>query len=207
MSFYGYTSMFDGIPSETYDLFISSPDGGEVEVPAANDVTLLTETVWRRSVPYLYGVKQEPTLQFEVSFNSMNELTAIDSSLIGKWLFGQTQYKRLQIIQPDMDQVYFNCFLKNPRLHKVGNRIYGYRATVICDAPWAWEVDKTKTWTWTQELVTEWLQFDDSLYGDFGGIFPETQPCFFNTGDNNDYIYPQLEFIMNAYGGGFCLTA
>ena len=48
MSFWGSTFIFDGVPSETHSLYISSPDGGDVDVTGTSDVELYTEKVFRK---------------------------------------------------------------------------------------------------------------------------------------------------------------
>lgn len=179
MSFWGHNFVWDGIPSEMYDLFISSPDGGDVEITTGNDVELLTETIYRRPTPYLLGVQQSPVLSFDVSFNCPYELTGLDLHTVNRWLFGHLSYKKLRIVQDDISDVYFNCVLKNPRVHKVGNINRGIRATVVCDSPWGWIDERTYTYTYESS--------------------PSSSPIsFYNDTDNNYYTYPKIEFVTTS---------
>ena len=139
MAFYAQNFVFDNIPSETFSLIISSSDGGEGTSNGINDVEIRTKEIFRRPKPFFYGVQQSSVLEFEVEImTTEQELTAIDSALIQKWLFGQSTYKKLRIVQYDMEDIYFNCFLKSPQIKRVGNIIRGFTATVVCDAPFAW---------------------------------------------------------------------
>lgn len=188
MSFWGSTFVFDGVPSETHSLYIASPDGGDVDVTGASDVELYTEKVFRKPRVYLLGVEQSPVLSFEVSFNSPREITSVDQGIIQAWLFGHSQYKKLQIVQSDIQEVYYNCFLRNPRIHKVGNIVRGFKATVECDAPWGWTFEKTKTYT----------------YSSGGSI--NSDIVFNNISNDNGYLYPSVSFTMNTFGGDFSIT-
>lgn len=188
MSFWGSTFIFDGVPSELYGLYISSSsDGGDVEIAGSSDVETFTESVLRKSKRYLLGVQQTPVLSFDIFFNSPREITSVELGNIQAWLFGHSQYKILQIVQADIQEVYYNCFLKNPRVHKVGNIVRGIRATVECDAPWGWTFEKTKTYTYVDDDINDDIVFN-------------------NISDDNGYLYPILEFTMNTLGGNLIIT-
>lgn len=183
MAFWGNTFVFNGIPSETYNLYISSPDGGMVDTTGSGDVELHTQTVFRRPKPYLLGVQQTPVLSYDVQFTSPDELMVEDIRIIQAWLFGQNDYKKLQIMQFDMQDVYFNCFLTSPRIVKNGNLIKGIAGTVVCDSPFAWSFPKTVRRT-------------------YAGSANETY-VFNNVSDNNYYEYPTVIATMSNAGGSF----
>ena len=187
MSFWGASFIFDGIPSELHSLYISSPDGGEVDTNGSSNVELYVENLYRKSKNYLLGAKQSPALEFDVSFNSPREITSPDVGHIQSWLFGHNQYKKLQILQSDMQDVYFNCFLTEPRVNKVGNIIRGIKAKVICDSPFAWTFPRTKTYSFTDADVNQTVNF-------------------FNLSDDNDYNYPSLVITTNEFGGDFNIS-
>lgn len=184
MAFSGNQFIFDSIPSSVYGLYICSPDGGSVRVPGSNDVEPVMQEVYGRPVPYIFGVRQTPVIQFDVSFFAMREITADESNAIQSWLFGQQKFKKLQIVQPDMESMYFNCLLKNPQVRREGNLIVGYDATVFCDAPWGWGFEKT-------------------FYRAFTDLF--NQFTIINSGGNNDYLYPHITVKMGVSGGNFNL--
>lgn len=185
MAFYSSDFIFDGIPSEMYDLHITSrDDGADVTTESASNVTPYLQEIFRRPVQYLYGVQQTPILSFPVTLNSPNEITATDFGQIGKWLFGTQNYKKLQVCQGDMRHMYFNCFLTAPQIQRVGNLIVGCGATVTCDAPWGWEFPKTETFSYT-----------------LGGYTIASVERINNTSDNTFYTYPTMSFTMNVFGG------
>lgn len=183
MAFYARNFVFDDVPSEIYGLIISSSDSGEdSSTSASSDVELVTQEVFRRYIPYYYGSTSRPVLEFDAEISTTNtELTAEDAALVQKWLFGQTNYKILRIVQPDMEDYYFRCFLMNPQIRRVGNIIRGFTFTIKCDAPFAWGIPKT-------------LRYTSSSTNNTHIIFNETE--------NNFYTYPSIKINTNGLSTG-----
>ena len=180
MAFYARSFIFDGIPSEVFGLIITSSDSGEGQWNASSDVEIKTEKLFRRPVPYFYGTTQTPVLEFEAQITTTSgELTAVDSSLIQKWLFGKSTYKKLRIVQPDMEDIYYNCFLTNPQINRVGNIIRGFTFNIVCDSPFAWKNPKSVTYTVSNRTYT-----------------------LYNESDNNFYTYPKLVIDMDGTSNG-----
>ena len=143
VAFWATSFVFDDVPSETYGLFLISEDGaGVIQNTGSNSVELYTQIVYRNPKPYLFGTQQTPVLTFDLCFASLTPVTAFDQQIIQKWLFGHNTYKKLQIMQCDMYDVYFNCILNNPTITTVGNYAYSFKCEVTYDAPWAWEYPK-----------------------------------------------------------------
>jgi len=176
MAFYARNFIFDDIPSEEYGLIISS-DGGSVS--NGHNVELITDDIYRRHTPYFYGVRQADMITMEASIRSSNgEITAEDSAHIQKWLFGQTTYKELRIVQGDMEEYFYKCFLLAPRIVRVGNLIVGYDFTIQLDSPFAYG----------EELST-------TLSFSYTSASPQTtNTTFLNVSDNNYYTYPTFTF-------------
>lgn len=180
MAFYGNSFVFDNISSDQFNLVISSPDGGSVDVNASSNVAIIKEELPRRAVPYTYGMQQSPTLSFDIAINTLdNEIDAYQSSIIQSWLSGNINYKNLQINQGDMLNVTFRAIFNNFRVHKVGNKIVGYKATVECDAPWGWGFPYSQTFT---------------------PVGFESNIVIYNDSNNNDYTYPNLVINFEAPG-------
>lgn len=172
MAFYARTFIFDDIPSENFGLAISSSDSGESSRKTSSDIEIKSQKIFRKPVPLFYGATQSPVLEFEAEVYTTNlEITAVDASIIQRWLFGQTKYKKLRIVQPDMEEIYYNCILKEPYEKRVGNIIVGYSFTVSCDSPYAWGNDKTVI-----------LKQQNQRY------------FVYNDSDNNGFTYPVIEF-------------
>ena len=184
MSFYARDFIFNGIPSQELGLTISS-DGPESSNAAGSDVELKTIKIYRRSTNYLVGVEQAPSLSFPISLNSEKKITAQFAAQVERKLFGQIgPYKKLQVIQPDMDSYYWDCFLTSPQRKRNGGEIVGWDATILCDAPWGKSFEKTYTYNFTSTLNNYAMDYN-------------------NRSGNNDYTYPKIQFTMNNAGGNF----
>ena len=178
MAFYARSFTFDGIQSERFSLTISSADSNATETSnMVGDSKLYTEKLFRRTDEFLLGVSIDPVLEFPITCMTDNtELTAPELQLIGNWLFGKRNYAELRIMQPDMGDVLFDCFLINPKIIRVGNLIRGVSATVHCKN--AWGLKQAKTYTYSTSPITH-----DNL------------------SDESGYTYPTLVVTTDAFGG------
>lgn len=52
---------------------------------------------------------------------------------------GKGKLKQLRIIQDDMNSIYFNCYFSKIDWTNIRNVGYGFRAEIVCDAPFAWK--------------------------------------------------------------------
>jgi phage-related protein len=189
MSFIATKFVFNGIPSEELGLLITSLDSGDSSSQGGNDITLITQKVFKRPVPYFYGVTQDQVLEFDVEFSSPDEIDAQHASIIQAILFGQMNYRELKIIQSDMETIHMNCFLTKPTIRKIGGQIVGFRCTVVCDSPWAWEYEKSKLYSYAIPI----------------GLRTDTQ-ILNNASANNYYTFPIIVITMNNSGGYLHMT-
>lgn len=179
MTFYGKSFIFDGIPSENYGLYVVNFKSGEIDSPGGSGIEIYKTEIYRRPVPFMYGVSQRPVLEFPITIGSPEYLSGADRSIIQSWLFGQSEYKKLQIVQCDLDTSYFNCLLTNPTIKYVGNLAIAWECTVVCDRPWAIEYPKTSSLP---------------ISGNYN---------YFNKSANADYTYPSLTFTLSSIGDFF----
>ncbi|MFZ2992542.1 MAG: phage tail domain-containing protein [Microgenomates group bacterium] len=186
MSFYGANFIYNNIISSEYGLHISS--AGESDSTDGSDVELYTQELYRRPKLYLLGVQQTPVLKMPITINVEHEISAIEDSVISNWLFGGLSYKKLQIIQPDMQYVYYNCIFTGKKTERVGNIIRGYSGEIVCDSPFAWEYPKTISYNYGTSTYT----VNDSI-------------TINNDSDNADYTYPSVTFKMNSFGGNLSI--
>lgn len=134
--------MFDGKTSDLYGLFCAKRDASGVDAsPLGSEVEVIEDYVSRRDSPYFYGVKFSTKLTFPISFFSECPIPRERVSEISRWLFGLPTYRQLKIIQDDMGDVYYNCMLTQNSLVCIGNEVYGFESTVVCDSPWAYTND------------------------------------------------------------------
>jgi hypothetical protein len=175
MSFYAKSFIYDGKSSELYGLVCASQSGGQTTSPAGSTITILEEYVNRRETPYFYGVSFPEKLQFDIEFYSENPIPRQKVSEIERWLFGLSGYKRFEVIQEDMERIYYNCLFTNANLSCTGNEVYGFNATCVCDSPWAWG----ETLTQIKNTVTSTMTIN-------------------NTSDNTRFTKPTIKLVFDA---------
>lgn len=190
MGFYAKNFVYDGQSSEMYNLQIANIDDSTankmIDSPGSGKIDILEQFIYRRAIPYFYGIHYKERLSFTVQFFSPDEITALSLSYIQYWLFGNKQYKSLALIQPDTDDIYLNCIFSEPKILRAGNIIYGIEAKAECDSQFAYTYSKTLTYNYptnpSGSLIT-----------------------FFNNSHLKDYMYPQMTFIMDSNGGNFSI--
>jgi phage-related protein len=195
MSFSARDFVYKGIPSENFgisigDLASTTPGSGEIFTPGSSDLTLVTEHLFRRPSVLYYGSEQSTPLSFTLSaYSTYGEITAHDYSLISKWLFGNMDYEKLCICQPDLADVYFNALMTTPQTIRTGNQIIGFTANISCDSPWGCSSPDV---------------FDYSF--DAGSFMGYGSYSLYNRSANNFYTYPTLEISSNLFGGSVTIT-
>lgn len=187
MGFFGYNFTFAGIPSETYNLGIVNFDTGMITSPAGNTVEIYKEEIFRRAKPYFYGVSPRPVLEFPITIGTPDIIDGYTRSLIEKWLFGQQTYQKLQIVQGDIQNSYYNCFLTEQESYAIGNIKYGFNCKVVCDSPYAWDYPSSLVKTYSPSTITT-----ESFN-------------FYNLSTTNSYLYPFISFTLNSIGTNITL--
>lgn len=189
MSFYGSSFLYNNVASELYGLRISSIDSQAVnESMGSSDVEIMNKKIYRRATPYFYGSTPTPVLSFPMSAYSAEEIDSEFFQLIQKAFFSNRNFKKLQINQFDMQDVYFNCILKSPKIIRIGNLLTGIKFDVVCDSPFAWRFPKTTNYTYTASVVNDNVTYNNT------------------TDDTGNYTFPSLVITMNNIGGDISIV-
>lgn len=190
MAFFGRSFIYDGVPSETYNLYIGDIDASGInQSMASSAMEILEQKIYRKPTPYFYGATPSPKLEFEFSAFSEDEITADSFELISKWLFSARTYKMFQVDQPDIQNIVFYLMFQDPKINRVGNIIRGFSATAVCNSPFAFQFPKTTTYS-------------------FSGTTVDLNETFYNTSDDTgDYLYPiEMIITMNNVDGDITIT-
>lgn len=189
MSFYGSSFSFNGISSEQFGLRIAELDAGGVnEMMGSASLEIKEDKIYRRPTPFFYGVTPSPKLSFPVSAFSEDTIDADIYSKIQKAYFSSKNYKRFQIVQNDLMDIYFDALLLDPKVTKVGNETKGISFIVSCSSPFAWHFPKTRSYTYAGAVIDENIIFNNE------------------SDDAESYLYPNLTIIMNSSGGDVTIT-
>jgi len=190
MAFYGRSFIFNNEPSELYGLYIMNLDGNAINNSmGSSSMDIKEEKIFRKATPYFLGATPSPKLEFQFSAFSYDEIDAMRFEAIQKFLFSSRSYKPFSIDQPDIQDIYFNAILNDPKIERVGDLIMGFSCTVECDSPFAYKYPKTTTYTYTAPVI-------DS-----------TEVYYNMSDDTGDYLYPtSLVITMNNIAGDVSIT-
>lgn len=190
MGFFGRSFIFDGIPSERFGLYIMDINSNAISSSmGSSSMDILEKKIYRKAMPYFFGATPSPKLEFSFSAYSEQEMDAVQFEAVQRWLFSSRSYKRFQIDQPDLQNIYFNVILNDPEIKRVGNLIQGFGCKVICDSPFAYKFPKTTTYTYTATVVNA------------------TETYYNLSDDKGDYLYPnELVITMNNTNGDISIT-
>ena len=189
MSFSGRSFIYDSVPSESYGLYIMDIDADAINrIMGSFSLDIMEQKLFRRSTPYFYGSTASPKLSFPFSAYSEQEMDSDLYGLVQKWLFSPRQYKKFQIDQYDLQNLYFNCLLTEPNVVKSGNMIQGFSCSILCDSPFAWKFPITTTYSYSVSVVDDTVIFNNS------------------SDDSGDYLRPRLIVTMNNVGGDITIV-
>lgn len=188
--FYGRSFLYDETPSELYGLYIMDIDTNAINASmGSSSMDIVEQKIYRKATPYFYGSTPSPKLEFDFSAYAEKEIDAVQFEVIQRWLFSSRNYKKLAIDQYDIQDIYFNAILNEPKIQRVGNLIQGFSCKVICDSPFAYKYPQITTYTYSASVV-------DS-----------TETYYNESDDTGDYLYPtSLVITMNNDGGNISIT-
>ena len=187
--FFGHTWIFDGVPSELYNLYIRDLEPNAVSKSmGSNSFDIYDQKLYRRPIPYWYGMSPSSRLSFSFSAYSPEEIDSGTMELVQKWLFSNNQYKKFQVDQEDLRDTYWMAVFNQPQIVRIGNKIYGFEATIECNAPYAFCFPKTTTYTFTEDIV-------------------DSTQTFYNGSDETSYyLFPKLVITINNIGDDISIT-
>ena len=181
----GYPFVYNGMASELYDASLVFIDEDYTNRPSGSEKAVVNDSVIRNAQKIYLDTTQEQVLEFgiEIVFNEPSNIFKLTN--LKKWLTSTSGYVPLQICAEDFEPYYFNCIihLEDDLIYNGGYR--GVSAKVECDAPWAWQVENTKT-------------YDLNIGG-------STTIYFNNVSDDMEMLKPILTFHM-AKAGDFSVN-
>lgn len=174
----GYNFVFDGMASDTFGLVIAYLEDASYKQTGGGEFSLVTDQLNRSASTVLLNIQQNPVLKFDINIISERDLTLTELVTVKNWLFGSTQYRKLQIMSSGFRGTYFNCFLVPKEDFIFVGGYNGISCSVECDSPYAMEFMTTKTFTYTETT---------------------TKSLFNMTADLQD-LRPIVEFKMSSNG-------
>ncbi len=188
MAFQGNKFIFDGVPGEAYGLMLANIDKSQQNAGVVGGTWKVQEDrIARRFVGLDYGVTAGDPLSFPIAMVAMDDnryYDRYDVAAIAGWLTSHQSFKKLIILQEDMENVYYKCRITKLDSIEIGMHIVGFTATVTCDCPFAY----LATAPWEQQSTSSGARF-----------------TYFNPSNVNDYFYPVLT-LENVRGTSVRIT-
>ncbi len=205
MAFSATKFIYDGEPCETYGLMLYTFDskGGVIEGDLGANIEMIEDRTLRNVTPTVFGSKQGDPLKFKLTFGSLTPISREDFSEIAYWLCGKSEYRVLEILQDDMAETLYKCYMTNIQHENIRGIPYAFTTDVICDCPYAYSYPETYSFTVSGSKKT--VIYNDSAYS--GYLFPHitltpsnvTQTVsIINEDDNNrEFKFTQLNNYDN----------
>lgn len=172
---------YDGKSSTDFYLKLVNFSGGSNKTDSIGiPLEIEDEKIKRIDRPFFYGVEATPKLTFKVQIaylppvGQQELITRQTMGAIIKWLC-QREYKELKVIDTDYTNIIYHCMIQNPKQIEIGNVPFGLEFDILCDRPYAYHrktITKTISGTSTFNIL--------------------------NTGFDNNYIYPEVEFSLTG---------
>lgn len=171
---------YDGVYSGAYGLQIASFDSETVEDTSVFAPTLnIVKSA--RSRRFLHnGIEYDDAPEYTFSIISQEAIPDGERREILTWLVGRSDFKKLQMHQPELEDYYYNCVFTNVDLIYVRGRCHGFTVTAKFDSIFAYGRPKVITLTGNGTMQTVKV---------------------INTSDiPDDYVYPLVSVTMSEAG-------
>jgi hypothetical protein len=186
LAFYGAEVIYDGIPSSLYDLRIMDFEtNGDIDSPAGAEMEIFEKYIYRKNKSFYFGRTQNTPLEFDLTLASKNPIDATTRSAIQKLFLGRSTYKDFQVFQDDMMLIKFEVLFTGATNKYIGNVQRGIILHGRCNSPYGMTYPRTFTRSFSGNGL---VNYDFSIYND---------------SDNDDYLYPEIEFTLNTVGNSF----
>jgi len=189
LAFYGAEVIYDNVPSSVYDLRIMDfRTNGDVDSPAGSEMEIFEKYIYRKPKSFYYGRTQNTPLNFDLTLASKDPIDAITRSAIQRTFLGRDSYKDFQIVQDDLMLIKFETIFTSAENKYIGNVQRGITLHGQCNSAYGFTYPKIVTQTFGGNALVD---YNFNIY---------------NNSDNNDYIYPEVEFTLNSVGDDFQIT-
>ena len=190
MTIWGKSFIFNGVPSEIYDLrFFDFDPPNPANSPSGGTVSIMEEWLYRREKPYFYGRYYQESLEFDMVVGSYSYIDGASRDAIQTWLVGRSSYLPLRIVQDDISDIVYNVIFTQSTKIDVGGLNYAIMLHAKCDRPWAVSYPAATTITNSSASSIYTTNFD-----------------FVNGSTYSGYNKPTITFTMGTLGGNLSIV-
>lgn len=162
--------IFDDIPSDTFGLMIYDikNNTGIQDSELGGAWKMVESRIPSSPFPIVFGAEYDEPLKFSITFGSDAQFDRNYLHEISTWLCKPGQYRFLDILQYDMEDVRYKCFMSNLKLITLENLPLAFTAEVECDCGYAYSYPRKITKTVNSSLALN--IWNDSAY--HGYLYP-----------------------------------
>lgn len=173
--------IFDDIPCEKYGLMIcnfgSVSENGTISTIEVTKSSIPIQNKWFITGNVSY--KEALSFKFQVAKVDFSIIDSYEQSAITRWLMRKDGYKRLQFIQNDFENIYFNVIVDSIKILTCGSLTYGLEISCIADSPFGYDhVSSIDTVLMANEPIT-YLDLSDEI----GYIYPDLTITILQSGN------------------------
>lgn len=177
---YAEEFIFDNKVCSEFDLMICSFDNSNSNGNMGANIEFITTSnpvcgKWRKLAS---KETKQLEFQFQVCKTDFSYIDAYERQAIQRWLVRRDTYKKLQFVQDDYEQVWFNAYVTSIEFVEVGNQVVGLTINWKCDASHGYG-----------ELYR--YEYKDK------SVLPLE---FYDNSDEEGYIYPNVEIDVTTDG-------
>lgn len=174
--------MYDGVFSGEYGLKIASLDNGSIE-----ETTYITPTITMKKPAnakkfYYMGTKYDEAPSYEFSVFSEVPISDLMQREILCWLDNRKGFKPLIIFQEGLDDYVYNCIFNVTKLIYHAGNCVGFGLKAIFDSPYCYGDSSS-------------YRIAANAEGDEENTLIK-ELIIYNNCDDEDYVYPTLEFTV-----------
>lgn len=164
--------VFDGVPSEDYNLMIYFlEDSIQREIELGTNIDIIEDRLPSNYSPIHYGTNLNKGMTFPLTIGSTEHLSDYEVDAILGWLTGHNTYKYLEYVDGD-HYVRYKCFINNVSSVYINGLATAFNCDIVCDSQFAYE------YPIKQEFLVD---------------ATESTVNFFNRSSYNGYLKPKLE--------------
>ncbi len=131
--------IFDDIPSDTYDLMIYDIKNktGVDETELGGAWKIVESRIPSSPFPIVFGAAYDSPLQFTITFGSKKPFDRNLVHEMGVWLCKPGMYRWLEILQTDLEDIRYKCYMSNMKLITLENCPIAFTVDCECDCGYA----------------------------------------------------------------------
>ncbi len=131
--------IFDDVPSSAFNLMIYNLDNktGIQESSLGGAWSIVESRIPSSPFPIVFGAEYDEPLEFTITFGSKETFDRTILHEIAAWLSKPGIYRWLEILQPDLEDVRFKCYMTDMRLVTLENLPIAFTMECHCDCGYA----------------------------------------------------------------------